>query len=140
MFPPATAVGKIINWKAYTIAAVIRDYHHRSLGLIRADPLCPHAQQCLLYGKVAAGTAPESIPVIQALYKKLYPGNSYIYKPPRRNICKALRRRSKDGCHRRKPFFAGHPDLRTGSDRSWRRSLPGGVPKRWAFEKCSALR
>jgi hypothetical protein len=80
-YDPQKAVGNKVSWdKTYTIIGVVKDYHHRSL----KEPIEP-----ILYigarnnGYYTIYTDPSRLPskmaAISAIYRDLYPGNSFSY-------------------------------------------------------------
>lgn len=80
-YNPTTAVGKLINWgNSFTIAAVVKDYHHRSLKE-KIEPIiyvAQHNNSCYTI-KVNMNNLPAKMAAICALYQQLYPGNPFEY-------------------------------------------------------------
>ncbi|MFT3855877.1 MAG: ABC transporter permease [Ilumatobacteraceae bacterium] len=84
-YDPADCIGHAVHWnKNYTIAGVVRDYHHSSL----KTPIEPilfvpqHNNSC--YTIQTDGTAlAGKMDIVKRIYEKYYPGNSFTWLPVR---------------------------------------------------------
>jgi len=80
-YDPLTAVGHIINWdNNYTIAAVVKDYHHSSLKE-KIEPIIyvpQHNNGCYTI-KTNMQNLQQKMAGVRTLYQQLYPGNPFEY-------------------------------------------------------------